>query len=240
MRILFLVFGAINVGVGIVLFGFGVSLDFFGITCFHESCSFSDPLVFIGLLSILIGMLAVYTHIQQEGVRSKLRVLMGIALLILNTICVMIGIFFFVSIARSFGGDISVYSNVPEGTESAPFGVYDRDPPDVRLLEYEIDGEASTVEGVLLNNATVPITYVHLKFSCGNGQDISFVVGSRKKTIQSLNRMTDQYENREYDVPEAIDPGETYHFEYAMNDATVTSACSLSVDGWTDYRTITQ
>lgn len=260
MRIFFLCIGGLITSTAVLFLGYGI---FRGIECSQKiaqmsnpdfiMCSRFDPLVFVGLIFLFVGAWMVYENIRRDGdIHPKRRRLMRIVVFILIGAPTCFILFFFIlALIRLDSTDrgVGVYSNVPEDSESAPFGVYDDtdtvriyDSTDIHIVDHAIvaSGKGISVKGVLQNNTSVSIAYVHLRFSCENGQDSSFVVGSRKKKIRSLNRMTDQYEDREYDVPEAIAPGEKYHFEYEIDDATVTSACSLSVDGWTDYRTINQ
>ena len=231
-------------------------------------CSPFDPGTLVGLILLSAGLFVAYKNIHWSNqLHSGWKKLVWVAMLIPGFIgmCLLIGYLVLLLFSSGEGGvddidtprspstDVQILeyqidadtSIVPEDTESTPFGVDDIDTPripstDVQILEYQIDADTSIVKGVLFNNTAIPITSVHLWLACENGQDVPFVVGSRKKTIRSLNRMTGQYENREYDAPEAIAPGQTYQFEYEMNDVTATSACSLSVDGWTDYRTINE
>lgn len=201
--------------------------------------------IFVGLVFLSVGLFVVYKNIYwssqpHSGWKNLIWVVALIPGFIAMCLFILYVVLFFL-VLYSNKQVANVRPAIPEDAESAPFYAYDYASM-VNILDYALVTSARgvSVKGVLQNNASVPITYVRLKLACGNGQDISFVVGSRKKTIRSLNRMTDQYKDREYEVPEAIAPGEKYHFEYEMNDATVTSACSLSADGWTDYGAINE
>lgn len=114
---------------------------------------------------------------------------------------------------------------------------------DVQILEHEIvyDESGLMVKGVVLNNTPISITYVRMKVACGNGQNFSFTVGSRMEKRRAENRMTGQYEDREYSIPEGIRAGKQYQFEQKIDSGVVdVASCSLSVEGWTDYSTIFQ
>ncbi len=116
---------------------------------------------------------------------------------------------------------------------------------DVQILEQNIvsDGDALMVKGTLLNGTPESITAVHLALICvvqGGRIDLSFMIGSRMENRRVENRMTGQYENREYEVPERIGVGEKYQFEHRIDSKVDPGSCYLSVDGWTDYRTINQ
>lgn len=111
----------------------------------------------------------------------------------------------------------------------------------VSVLKSEIvvNEGLTKVKGILLNDTSEPITYVRLKLSCtsiqGDMTETLIMVGNIKKTVRSLNRMTGQYENREYEIGESIGIGEKYQFEKEVEEMRGVSSCELSVGGWARY-----
>ena len=143
-----------------------------------------------------------------------------------------------VGVVLLIGGVTALYVRKTAPSVSGPAGV--------SLLSHEILKErgATVIKGAVINRTSVPITYVAMTLACTSGQQektkISFTVGSRLENRRAENRTTGKSEVREYEVPERIGPGETYQFEHEIINEADTSSCTLTVDGFVNYQTITE